>query len=318
MKSLLNSLIKFKKPKFWDLPKPNLISFVLLPFSLLLIIRNFLSQFFKKNRSSEIKTICVGNIYLGGTGKTPLTMKIYEILKKHEFQVATVKKNYSNQKDEQLLLEQKTNLIIVNSRKKGIYEGLKKNLDYLVFDDGLQEIGIEFDFKFVCFKSKFWIGNGQLIPAGPMREKLSSLKKFDAVFLNGYSKNLNKIESQIQTINPNIKIFKTYYKILDIDKYDLSYKYLIFSGIGNPSDFKEILLENKFNIEKEIIFPDHYNYNNNDFEKIINNSKNNGLKILTTEKDFMKVPQKFKEQIKFISIDVIIERENELINLLKI
>ncbi len=318
MKSLLSNLIKFKKPKFWDLPKPNLIAFILIPFSLIVLVRNYLSQFFIKNESLKIKTICVGNIYLGGTGKTPLTIKIYEILKKLKYQVATVKKDYTSQKDEQLLLNQKTNLIVVNSRKKAIHDGLKKKLDYLVFDDGLQEIGMKFNFKFVCFKTKFWIGNGQLIPAGPLREKLSSLIKFDAVFLNGHSHSLNKIENQIQIINSNIKIFKTYNKILNIDKYDKNSKYLIFSGIGNPSEFKEILLENKFNIEKEITFPDHYNYNNNDFEKIIDIAKNKNLKILTTEKDFMKVPQKFREEIKFISIDVVIQDENELINLLKI
>ncbi len=264
-----------------------------------------------------IKTICVGNIYLGGTGKTPLTIRIYEILQNLKYNGATVKKNYSNQKDEQLLLNKKTNLIIVKSRKNAIHEGLKQNLDFLIFDDGLQEIGMEFDLKLVCFKSKYWIGNGQLIPAGPMREKVSSLKKFDAVFLNGYSINLKKIENQIRVINSNIKIFRTFYKILNIDKYDFKLKYLIFSGIGNPSEFKEILLENKFNIEKEIIFPDHYNYHHNDFEKIINDAKNQNLNILTTEKDFVKIPNKFKKEIKFLSIDVVIQNENELINLLK-
>ena len=64
----------------------------------------------------------MGNIYLGGTGKTPLTIKIYEILKGLNFKVATVKKNYSDQKDEQLLLKQKTSLIISKKRKDAIYQ----------------------------------------------------------------------------------------------------------------------------------------------------------------------------------------------------
>ena len=317
MKFLLDSLTKLTKPKFWDLDKPNLVSYLLIPFSLPIILRNFLFQFFKKKKSSKIKTICVGNIYLGGTGKTPLTIKIYEILKNLKYKAATVKKNYSNQKDEQLLLSQKTDLIIVKSRKNSIHEGLKQNLDFLIFDDGLQELGMEFDLKLVCFKSKCWIGNGQLIPSGPMREKVSSLKRFDAVFLNGYSNNLLEIENQIQIINSNIKIFRTFYKILNIDKYNLNLKYLIFSGIGNASDFKEILLENKFDIQKEMIFPDHYNYDYDDFEKIINNAINENLNILTTEKDYMKIPEKFMDEIEFLSIDVTIQNENELIMLLK-
>ena len=308
--------MNLKKPHFWDLPKPNFLSYLLIPFSLPIIIRNFLFQFLRKKQSLNIKTICVGNIYLGGTGKTPLTIKISEILKRLNFKVATVKKNYPNQKDEQLLLKQKTSLIIVDSRKDAINMGINEKYDVLLFDDGLQETKIDYNIKLVCFKSKNWIGNGQLLPAGPMREKVSSLKKFDAVFLNGNSANFKKIENQIKKINLDIKIFKTFYKILNIQRYNLESNYLIFSGIGNPSDFKDILLENKFNVVREIVFPDHYDYNLNDLEKIQNTAKNERLKIITTEKDFMKIPEKFKKEIDFLAIDLVVKDEKKLIDLL--
>ena len=277
---------------------------------------NLLSFFWKKKKIPEIKTICVGNIYLGGTGKTPLTIKISQILKQEGIKVATIKKNYLNQKDEQLLLKQKTSLIIADSRKDAISQGIKEKYDILVFDDGLQETKIDFDIKLVCFKSKIWIGNGQLVPAGPMREKISSLKRFDAVFLNGSSGNFEKIEKQIKNINLDIKIFKTFYKILNIQTFNLESKYLIFSGIGDPSSFKDILVENKFNVAREIVFPDHYDYSLNDLEKIRNIAKNEKLKIITTEKDFMKIPQEFKKEINYLTIDLIIQDERKLIELL--
>jgi len=308
--------MKLKKPSFWDFQKPNFLSYLLIPFSLPIIIRNFFSQFLKKEKSSKIKTICVGNIYLGGTGKTPLTIKISEILNQQNIKVATVKKNYSNQKDEELLLKQKTSLIITDSRKNAIYQGINQNYEVLVFDDGLQETKIDFDIKLVCFKSKNWIGNGQLLPAGPMREKISSLKRFDAVFLNGSSDDFEKIENQIRNVNLDIKIFKTFYKISDIKKYSLESKYLIFSGIGNPSDFKDILLKNKFDIVREMVFPDHYDYNLRDFEKIRSIASDEKLKILTTEKDFMKIPEQFKKEIDFLAIDLVIQDEKKLIELL--
>ena len=308
--------MKLKKPSFWDLQKPNFLSYLLIPFSLPIIIRNFLFQFLKKEKSSKIKTICVGNIYLGGTGKTPLTIKISEILNQLNIKVATVKKNYSNQKDEELLLKQKTSLIIADSRKSAIYQGINQNYEVLVFDDGLQETKIDFDIKLVCFKSKNWIGNGQLLPAGPMREKVSSLKRFDAVFLNGSSNDFEKIENQIRNVNLDIKIFKTFYKILNIKKYNLESKYLIFSGIGNPSDFKDILLENKFDVVREIVFPDHYDYNLNDFKKIQSIASDEKLKILTTEKDFMKIPEQFKKDIDFLAIELVIQDEKKVIELL--
>jgi tetraacyldisaccharide 4'-kinase len=308
--------MNLKKPSFWDLSKPNFWSYLLIPFSLPIILRNFLFQFLKKKKSSKIKTICVGNIYLGGTGKTPLTLKIYQILNQLNINVATVKKNYSNQKDEQLLLKKNTSLIIADDRKDAIYQGINQNYDVLVFDDGLQETKIDFDIKLVCFKSKNWIGNGQLLPAGPMREKISSLKRFDAVFLNGSSNNFKKIEDQIRNVNLDIKIFKTFYKISNVQKYNLKSKYLIFSGIGNPPDFKDILLENKFDIVREIVFPDHYNYSLNDLEKIQNIAKNEKLKIITTEKDFMKIPEQFKKNIDFLAIELVIQDEKKLIELL--
>ena len=308
--------MKLKKPSFWDLQKPNFLSYLLIPFSLPIIIRNFFSQFLKKEKSSKIKTICVGNIYLGGTGKTPLSIKISEILNQQNVKVATVKKNYSNQKDEELLLKQKTSLIIADSRKNAIYQGINQNYEVLVFDDGLQDTKIDFDIKLVCFKSKNWIGNGQILPAGPLREKVSSLKRFDAVFLNGISDDIEKIENQIRNVNLDIKIFKTFYKISDIKKYSLESKYLIFSGIGNPSDFKDILLENKFNIVREMVFPDHYDYNLDDFEKIRSIASDEKLKILTTEKDFMKIPEQFKKDIDFLAIDLVIQDEKKLIELL--
>ena len=150
-----------------------------------------------------------------------------------------------------------------------------------------------------------------------MREKISSLKRFDAVFLNGNSNNFENIYDQIKNTNPNILIFKTLYKILNIDKYDLNLKYLIFSGIGNPIDFKNILLENKFNVAKEITFPDHFNYGYKDIEKIIEIAKKGNFKVITTEKDYMKIPDKFKKDIEYLSIDLLIKNEDELISLLK-
>ena len=283
--------MNLKKPSFWDFKKPNLLSYFLLPLTLPIIIRNFFFTTLKKKKFTEIKTICVGNIYLGGTGKTPLCIKIYEILKEKNLNVATVKKFYENQKDEQLLLQKKTTNITANTRKEAVLESIKKKYAILIFDDGLQDSQIDYDKKLVCFKSDNWIGNGQIIPAGPLREKISSLKRFDAIFLNG-NKDYNKeLKEKILRINSNIKIFQTNYKISDINKYDLNSEYLIFSGIGEPKDFKKLLIKNGFKIKKEIIFSDHFEYTSKEINKILDLAKNENLKILTTEKDYMKLTQ---------------------------
>ena len=306
----------FKKPLFWDYKKPNLLSYFLLPLTLPIIIRNFFFTTLKKKKFPEIKTICVGNIYLGGTGKTPLCIKIYEILKEKNFNIATVKKFYKNQKDEQLLLQKKTITIIADTRKEAVLESIKKKYTVLIFDDGLQDSQIDYDKKLVCFKSNNWIGNGRIIPAGPLREKISSLKRFDAIFLNGNKDNNKELKEKILRINSNIKIFQTSYKISDINKYDLNSEYLIFSGIGEPKDFKNLLIENGFKIKKEIIFSDHFEYTSKEINKILDLAKNENLKILTTEKDYMKLSQSLNKEISFLDIDLEIENQKELINFL--
>ena len=155
-----------------------------------------------------------------------------------------------------------------------------------------------------------------MIPAGPLREKISSLKRFDALFLNGSNNNIHEYTEQIKKINPNIKIFKSKYRIKDIYKYDLNSEYLIFSGIGNPKDFKSLMLENNFKIKKEVLFTDHFNYSSKNLEDILNLARNEKLKIMTTSKDYIKLPKYYKKEISCLDIDLEIENQNELIDFL--
>ena len=100
-------------------------------------------------------------------------------------------------------------------------------------------------------------------------------------------------------------------------KFDPNDDYLIFSGIGNPNTFKRTLLKNKIKIVKEIIFPDHYQYKKIDIEKIKHMALKLNLKIITTEKDFVKISKKYSNDINFLEIDIVIKKQNELISLIK-
>ena len=311
--------MKLKKPKFWDYKKPNFLSYLLLPFTFPIIINNFFLNL-KKN-STETKTIrkiCIGNIYIGGTAKTPLTIKIYDIINNLNKKTATIKKFYRDQIDEQKILTQKTKLYCFKSRKKALDEATKDNVEVVIFDDGLQDKSINYELKFVCFNNTKVIGNGLLIPAGPLREKIESLSKYDAVFINGNKKDNTDLKILIKKYNQNIQIFESYYMPTNINKFNIQNKYLIFSGIGNPESFRETLLNNRFNIIKEIIFPDHHKYTQGDIDKIKLEAKNLNAKIITTEKDFVKINPNTNSEIEFLQIKIVIIGEEKLINYLKL
>ena len=311
--------MKLKKPEFWDYKKPNLLSYILLPFTFPILINNFLLNAKKNKKNFEkIKKICVGNIYVGGTAKTPLTIKIYQILKKLDLRSATIKKFYKDQVDEQIMLQEQTKLYCLKNREKALIEAIRDKVDIVVFDDGLQDRSINYDIKFVCFNNIKWIGNGFLIPAGPLREKIESISKYDAAFINGNENDNSNIKLLIKKYNKNIYIFETFYRPMNIDQFSTTEKYIIFSGIGNPEDFKEILIRNKINVVKEIIFPDHYNYTQKDIKKIKILAKDLDAKILTTEKDFVKVDSDMNDNIDFLKIELSIKDEEKLVNYLKL
>ena len=307
--------MKVKKPKFWDYNKPNFLSYLLLPLTFPIIISNF---FRKRNniKNENIKTICIGNIYIGGTAKTPLTIKIYKILKSLDYKTATIKKYYNDQNDENRLLNNSTNLYNLKSRSNSLQQAINDRIEVAIFDDGLQDKSINYDLSFVCFNNDCGIGNGFLIPAGPLREKLSSIKNYDGVFLNGNEEDTSQFKKLIKKYNANIKIFETYYSPLNIDELDKSCKYLVFSGIGNPSTFEKTLKKHKLQIIKKIEFPDHYKYTEKDIKKIKLQAKNLDAKILTTEKDYVKITKFDFTEINFLKVDLFIKEKEELINFL--
>ena len=308
--------MKIKKPKFWDYNKPNIISYILWPLSLFLqFLSNLKLLIVSKKKFEEIKTICVGNIYVGGTGKTSLSLMIYDILLKNKIKTCFIKKYYSDQKDEQKILENKGKLFNFSKRELSLEKAIKENYEVAIFDDGLQDKSIEYDLSFICFNNLNFIGNGLTMPSGPLRESFKNIKKYKYIFLNGNMENIKNIREKILETNSNAKIFEANYVPMNIKEFDLNEKYLVFSGIGNHKTFLSMLKNNKMIINKDIEFPDHYNYSENDLKNILKISKNNNLKILTTEKDFFRLNIKLNE-IKFIKSKLEISNEKDLINIL--
>ncbi len=300
-----------RKPKFWTLKRPNIYAYLLFPISLLINLFNSIKV--KSKNKTKIKTICIGNIYIGGTGKTSLCIKINQILKKEKIKSCFIKKKYNNQIDEQKLLQKNGKLYLSSKRVSAIKQAEKENYEIAILDDGLQDNSINCDLNFVCFNNINWIGNGMTIPSGPLRENISNLKNYENIFLNGNLENLTNLEKYIKDINPKINIHVGKYEAINLDEFKKSNNYLVFTGIGNHQTFVSMLKESGLRILKDLEFPDHFKYSEKDINNIILEAGKLNCDIITTEKDYLRLDDLKNEKIKFIKGNLKIIDEDKLI-----
>jgi len=295
------------KPKFWDKKSLSSISLALYPLSLIVLLFSFLSKF-KKSKKYDIPIICVGNIYIGGTGKTPICLKLYDFLKNKRKNPAFVKKYYDFLSDEIEILKSKGRVYSEENRVKSIDKLINDGHKVAIVDDGYQDYSFDKKLNILCFNENQWIGNGMVMPSGPLRENISSVKRAHCILINGNQD--DKKEKLLLKYNSSLKFFYFTYKILNHEIISND-KIFAFAGIGNPSNFFELLRLNNLNVIGTKCFPDHYKFKSTDIENLIDISKSENATLLTTEKDYFRLDNKFKKLIKHVKITAIPKKEDE-------
>ena len=159
----------------------------------------------------------------------------------------------------------------------------------------MQQKNIKYDLKIACFNSQEGLGNGFLIPAGPLRENIYEMRNYDLAFINGEKKN-NILYKKLQSINKNLKLFEGKYEPTNLKKFNKKINYLMFCGIGNPQEFENTLVKYNFKVKQKFLFPDHYKIPKNELKNIKKFAKKNKLKIVTTEKDYFRL-DKYERKI---------------------
>ena len=308
--------MNLKKPKFWDYKKPSIYAYILFPITLLINFGNSIVKKLSKPdlNKTNIKTICIGNFYIGGTGKTSLSIALNDMLRKKEIRSCFIKKKYNDQIDEQQLLNKNGKLYLSSKRLKALKKADIENYQIAIFDDGLQDKSIDYDLKIVCFNTLNWIGNGMTIPSGPLRESINNLKNYDHVFLNGNLENVKEIKEQIFKINPAINIYLGKYEPVNLNEFNKNDKYIIFSGIGNHKTFVSMLKNYGLNIFNDFEFPDHYYYTKKDIDNILDIAKKSNCKIITTEKDYLRIDNTNYNEINYLKSKLKILEEDKILN----
>ena len=301
------------KPNFWGSKNITLFSLILYPLSLVTMFF-FKIKSLNKGKKFKIPIICIGNIYIGGTGKTPLAIKVHEIVSVLKKDSAFIKKYYNYLEDEISLLKQKGKVYAFKSRIKSIKKLVEDKYELAILDDGFQDFSIKKDISILCFNSKQGVGNGMVIPAGPLREPIQGIKRADCVMINGNK--LEIFENNLLKHNPSLEIFYFKYELLNFQKYK-NKKLIPFAGIGNPNNFFDILHENNLICTKTFCFPDHHKFTDKELEKLINEAKKNNAILITTEKDYLRINKRFQSSINYLKINLKIQNENKFLNFIK-
>ena len=301
--------MKLDKPKFWDY-KYNFLTIILLPISYLVLVFIFLKKKLKKEIKFKIPVICIGNIYIGGTGKTPTSIFLAKELDKLGKKTAIVRKFYKNHKDEHKLIQNSfKDLILTKKRSQGIIEA-EKNYNTVILDDGFQEYKIFKNLNIICFNSNQLAGNEYVLPAGPLRESLDNLTRAQIILING--SNNKKFEDKLLSYNKNLSIFYSNYKPKNLEQFK-NKRLLAFAGIGSPNNFFKLLNHYGLKIEKQLVFPDHYVFSPNEVSRIVEEAKNRNLEIITTEKDYYKIEDYGIKKIQYLKVDLEINDKEKLL-----
>ena len=151
------------------------------------------------------------------------------------------------------------------------------------------------------------------IPAGPLRESINNLQFYDNIILNGNLENVEKLKKEIYKINPNLNVHLGKYEPLNLNEFEMEKNYFLFSGIGNHQTFVSMLKNNGLKIIKDIEFPDHYKYTETDINNILIEAKNLECQIITTEKDYFRLGNKYLDKFKIIKSELKIVDEDKFI-----
>ena len=307
--------MKINKPKFWDQKKISLISIFLFPLSLVTLLVVFFKKKFLFIKYFRTPIVCVGNIYIGGTGKTPTSILLGKELLNQGLKSVIIRKYYKNHQDEYNQIRSSfKNLIINKNRYDGIKEAEKNDYDIVILDDGLQDYRIKKNLEIVCFNENQLIGNGLVIPAGPLRENLNALKNVGIVLING-NKNPH-FEEKVLKINKKLEIYYSYYKPENLEIFK-NQNLLVLAGIANPENFFQLLEKYNLKVEEKLVFPDHYRFSESEIQKIVQEADRKKLKIIMTEKDFFKINNFKIRKIDYLRVSLQIYDKEKLINKIK-
>lgn len=280
-----------------------------------------------------IPVVCVGNITLGGAGKTPTVIFLASHLKKNNVNVHVVSRGYGGQfrntvfvnreshsasdvGDEPMLISRYAKVWVSKKKKTGIFSAYEAGADLVILDDGHQNFSIEKNISILVLDAELSLTSEKIFPMGNLRENPSSaITRADFLICIGNPASRKKFKENFLE-HHHSKIIEGEFKPKILPELKKR-KLVAFCGIGRPEKFFSMLKELNMQVIQELSFPDHHFYSKRELNKILEIADKDSALVVTTEKDYIKLSGNFKKMITPINIELHLPKNKELLLRLK-
>lgn len=311
-------------PSYWD--KTSVLSILLVPVSWLYYAIVWCRYRWVKPYRATVPVICIGNVTAGGAGKTPVAIALAKLALAKGITPCFLSRGYGGTLagpvkvdpevhkadevgDEPLLLAKIADTWICRNRKAGAMAAAASGVGLIIMDDGFQNPSLHKACSLLVIDGSKGVGNGHMLPAGPLREPLkAALKRANKVVIIGEDKH----NLAARMTKPVIKARLVPEPTLVLHKK----RYVAFAGIGNPAKFFTSLEEAGAEMLEKLAFPDHYPYTEKDMALLRAKAAALGAMLITTEKDAMRLPEAMLAEIEIFPVTIAWDDEEQVISLL--
>lgn len=273
-----------------------------------------------------IPVICIGNLVLGGAGKTPVALAVAAALLQRGVRPCFLSRGYGGSLpgpllvdparhradavgDEPLLLARSAPTVVSRDRPAGARLALEQGAEVLILDDGFQNPSLQKDLSLLVVDAAYGFGNGKVVPAGPLRESLSGgLARADALVLlrGGERSRTPVLPSDLPCLGAG----------LEPQTALPAGRYLAFAGIGRPEKFFASLRFQGVKLVGSLAFPDHHRYAAEDLARLRREAEAAQAQLITTEKDLVRLGIEEREGIAVFPVALVWDDPDQLEQLL--
>ncbi|WP_161973871.1 tetraacyldisaccharide 4'-kinase [Hwanghaeella grinnelliae] len=306
-----------KTPDFWQKDKGGWKACLLTPVALLYAAGAGLRSWSTKPIHAGVPVLCVGNVTAGGTGKTPVVIALVRAARSMGIRVAVVSRGYggrlegpvkvdvarhqvSDVGDEPLLIAAHGETWVAKNRVAGARAAVADGADFIILDDGFQNPTLHKDFSIIVVDGMFGFGNGRRFPAGPLREALpAAIRRADLILLMGRDD-----AGLTDSIGKDIPVERAALRPKAPESLAPGMKCVAFAGIGLPQKFFSTLRSLGVIVLAEHSFPDHFMYARGDLERLISEARSLEATLVTTAKDYVRLPAEAAREVAVLEVDV--------------